>query len=229
MHTAAYALHKAVRPLDRTWRPLLAGWIVVYSATGLARYRWTSGMQNPVVLSLAINGQQHRLCINLACALPAQVSRGCANSTWHACFHASTLCAGTTYQGISTQRLLSLWWLQASGVQVAASGWVFTTVNNNQGDVTFGSPTGKSMAGTVQALWVLPGAVAFDSLATAGQTVADVLAAITAPAAAVPPTVSLQVQTAAPVVGQPVSVAVSATGSAGVVRVRLTFWGAVPR
>lgn len=86
------------------------------------------------------------------------------------------------------------------------------------------------MAGTVQGLWVLPGAVAFDSLATAGETIADVLAALTGPAAAAPPSVSLQVQTMQPVVGQPVSVAVSATGGAGrPIQARLTFYGAAPR
>jgi hypothetical protein len=87
------------------------------------------------------------------------------------------------------------------------------------------------MAGTVQGLWVLPGAVTFDSLAAADQTLADVLAGITAPAAAAPPSVSLQVQTAAPVVGAPVSVTVSAS-AAGVgssVRARVTFYGAAPR
>lgn len=50
-----------------------AGWVAVYSSAGWARYR-ISIMQNPLVLSLAITGQQYRLCINLACALPAQVS-----------------------------------------------------------------------------------------------------------------------------------------------------------
>jgi hypothetical protein len=90
------------------------------------------------------------------------------------------------------------------------------------------------MAGTVQGLWVLPGAVAFDSLATAGQAVPDVLAAITAPAnpaaAAAGPTVTLQVLTAAPVVGSPVSVAVSAVAAAGsTARARVTFYGAAPR
>jgi hypothetical protein len=86
------------------------------------------------------------------------------------------------------------------------------------------------MAGTGQGLWVLPGAVAFDSLAAAGQTLADVLAGITTPAAAAPPSVSLQVQTAAPVVGAPVSVAVSASAADGrSLQARVTFYGAAPR
>jgi hypothetical protein len=89
------------------------------------------------------------------------------------------------------------------------------------------------MAGVVQGLWVLPAAVAFDSLATAGQSVPDVLAAIIAPAnpaAAAGPSVALQVLTAAVVVGSPVSVAVSAAAATGsTVRARVTFYGAAPR
>jgi hypothetical protein len=118
-----------------------------------------------------------------------------------------------------------------AGVQVDAAGWVSTQIRS-LGEITLGSPTGRSIAGTVQGLWVLPGAVAFDGLATAGQTVADVLTAITAPgsATAAGPTVSLQVQTAAPVVGTPVSVAVSVTAAAGrTVQARVTFYGAAPR
>lgn len=121
--------------------------------------------------------------------------------------------------------------VQASGIQVTAAGWVSTAVSS-QGEITLGSTTGKSMAGTVQGLWALPGAVAFDGLATEGQTVADVLTAITAPAPApaAGPTVTLQVQTSAPVVGAPVSVAVGVTPAAGrTVQARVTFWGAPPR
>lgn len=116
--------------------------------------------------------------------------------------------------------------LQAYGVSISSSGWV-STVISSAGDITLGSPSGKSMAGTVQGLWVVPALVDFS---TAGQTLPDVLASITAPAGTVAPTVSLQVQTAAPVVGTPVSVAVSATAAAGsTIRARVTFWGAAPR
>jgi hypothetical protein len=114
---------------------------------------------------------------------------------------------------------------------VDAAGWVSTQIRS-LGVITLGSPTGKSIAGTVQGLWVLPGAVAFDSLATAGQTVLEVLTAITAPAsaAAAGPSVSLQVQTAAPVIGAPVSVAVTASAATDrTVQARVTFYGAAPR
>jgi hypothetical protein len=137
-------------------------------------------------------------------------------------------------QVVSRFSLVCVFVLQASGVTVASTGWVSTALSSIT-DITLGSQGGKGMAGTVQGLWVLPGAVAFDSLATAGQAVPDVLAAITAPAnpaaaAAAGPTVTLQVLTAAPVVGSPVSVAVGAVAAAGsTVRARVTFYGAAPR
>jgi hypothetical protein len=122
--------------------------------------------------------------------------------------------------------------LQVSGVTADSTGWVSTVVGSIT-DITLGSQGGKGMAGAVQGLWVLPAAVAFDSLATAGQSVPNVLAAITAPAnpaAASGPSVALQVLTAAAVVGSPVSVAVSAAAAAGsTVRARVTFYGAAPR
>lgn len=205
-----------------------AGWITVYSAIGWVRYAISRAMQSPVALSLAINQQQqqYRLCINLGCPWPSQVS---GRRLKHLTKSQAALerpdrynssCSWTPFHAV----------LQAWGVQVAASGWVSSPASS-LGAITLGSPTGKSMAGTVQGLWVLPGAVAFDSLAAEGQTLADVLAGITAPAAAAPPVVSLQVQTAAPVVGAPVSVVVSASAAnvGSSVRVRVTFYGAAPR
>jgi hypothetical protein len=211
---------------------VIAGWVAVYSSTGWARYRISSVMQNPVVLSLAITGEQYRLCINLACTLPAQVSSHLSQLLLQAT--ATSMCTQTSakvtaQRCCATQQLPCM--LQATGIQVTAAGWVSTEMSS-QGDVILGSPTGRSMAGTIQGLWVLPGAVAFDSLATAGQTVADVLTAITAPSSvtAAGPSVSLQVQTAAPVVGAPVSVAVGVSAAAGTaVQARVTFWGAPPR
>jgi len=118
--------------------------------------------------------------------------------------------------------------VQASGVQVDASGWV-SGAAGNLGAIVLGSPAGNSIAGAVQGLWVLPDAVAFNSLASAGSTLPDLLAAITSPSAAAP-TVALQVLTAAPVVGASVRVSVSASTPAGSsIRVKLTFWGAAPR
>ena len=98
------------------------------------------------------------------------------------------------------------------------------------GEITLGTPTGRSVAGTVHSVWTLPTAVALDRLATAGQSVSDVLANITTPASAKGPTVGLQVQTAAPVVGELVEVAVTASSAAGhKVQARVTFYGAAPR
>lgn len=115
-------------------------------------------------------------------------------------------------------------------MQADAEGWVVSPTSSLDG-IAFGSPDGKSVAGSVQGLWVLPGAVAFDTLASTGQGVSGVLAAITAPFAATgAPTVSVQLLTAAPTVGTPISVAVSASAAAGsTVRARVTFWGAAPR
>ena len=53
---------------------LPAGFITVYSATGWVRYRTQDVVSNPLVIVLGINGQQYRLCINLRCPFPSQVS-----------------------------------------------------------------------------------------------------------------------------------------------------------
>lgn len=120
--------------------------------------------------------------------------------------------------------------LQGQGLTADADGWVSTAWNTaakQLGDITLGSPAGRSMAGTVHGVWILPASVTF-SLAT-NQTVADAIAAQTLPAASAL-TVSLQVQTAAPVVGQAVSVTVSAAAAPGYkVRARVAFYGAAPR
>jgi hypothetical protein len=120
--------------------------------------------------------------------------------------------------------------LQGQGSTADADGWVSTawdTAAKQLGDITLGSPAGHSMAGTVHGVWILPASVAIN-LAT-NQTVADAIAAQMLPAAAAP-TVTLQVQTAAPVVRQAFSVAVSAAAAAGYkVRARVSFYGAAPR
>lgn len=49
----------------------------MYSSSGWTRYRIDAGMQGPVVLSLSLQEQQYRLCINMACNLPSQVNGVC--------------------------------------------------------------------------------------------------------------------------------------------------------
>jgi len=116
----------------------------------------------------------------------------------------------------------------SSGLDVDASGWVVGPAAEVDA-ITLGSCEGKGISATLQGLWVLTDAAAFNSLGSADSSVYVVLPANIVPEAAVP-TLQLEVLTPTVTVAAQVTASVRAYAAAGrAVRVRVTFWGATPR
>lgn len=99
-------------------------------------------------------------------------------------------------------------------------------------NITLGSKTGTSLAGTVVGLWATPAAVVVDSLRSTDALLTDILTASTVNPD--PPVLTLASTAAAGlVVDTPVRVVVNAASPSGNstlgLKLRLTFFGVAPR
>lgn len=74
----------------------LAGWFAVYSSNGWARYSISVGVQGPLVLAMAVDGQRFRICLDLACPFPSRVRKAKAMHGQHANSTRDT-CAGMSH------------------------------------------------------------------------------------------------------------------------------------
>jgi hypothetical protein len=179
------------------------------------------------VLSLALNSSGYRLCAGTTpCSAPRQVR---AQESQQAPYVVPRRLLLAEHNPLRCVRCCTPHW-QVSGAGVAsASGWVAAAVGSLC-SITLGSDAGDTAAGTLRGVWVLPAAVAWDTLAPLGTPAADVLAAITANPTA-PAALSLAGMTQAAIVGAATSASMTATlaPGAGPVHLRLTLFGATPQ